>query len=106
MAIAMCVGCADCATFTGLPVLHKLAQRAKIDDSKVITYNNERYLPLCRDCDAYETLMSLVVDLSDRVAQLDNDYLQTIVDRASRWNTPQEDESTPDAWREPYTMAN
>ena len=106
IAIAMCVGCADCATFTGLPVLHRLAERAKVDNSKVVTYNNERFLPLCRDCDAHETLMSLVVDLTDRVAQLDNDYLQTIEDRARRWNSLQEDEPTPEAWREPNTMAN
>ena len=106
MAIAMCVGCADCSTFTGLPVLHRLAEKARIDDSKVVTYNKERFLPLCRDCDAYETLMSLVTDLTERVDQLDNQYLQQVEDRARQRNTQQEDEPTPDAWREPYTTAN
>ena len=106
MALPMVAACADCAMFTSLPILHKLDRRVHLDPSNLIHYKGDGYLPLCKDCDAHETLMSLVMDIHDRVSQLDNEYLRTVEERASRCGANREDEPTPEAWREPETMAN
>ena len=88
-------------TFTSLPVLHRLHPNAKLDPSvKIVQHGEETYLPLCRDCDAFELTMSLVTDLHDRVAQLDNEYLRTIEERSTSWERHEhDDEPTPGAWR-------